>query len=103
MGKFLQRLRSSRKEKNEKLDITPPPTPPLSPYDDFPKQTNISKSVVTSRDQGQFLASMVRTKSESKGYKNERCPTSPSARDSAYSGPPRYDWIDVVSGEQYLL
>jgi hypothetical protein len=26
----------------------------------------------------------------------------PSARDSAFSGPPRYDWIDIVSRKVYL-
>merc|ERR1712003_150673 len=31
------------------------------------------------------------------GYKDSRSDTVPSARDSAFGGPPRYDWIDVES------
>lgn len=31
------------------------------------------------------------------GFKDLRSGTVPSLRESAYAGPPRYDWVDVVS------
>lgn len=37
----------------------------------------------------------VRDSSLHGGYKTKRASTVPTARESAYSGPPRYDWIDV--------
>mmetsp|Transcript_18901 Transcript_18901/g.23812 ORF Transcript_18901/g.23812 Transcript_18901/m.23812 type:complete len:278 (-) Transcript_18901:372-1205(-) len=43
----------------------------------------------------QIRDTMLHSSHLSKGYKSSRTSTVPTARDSAYNGPPRYDWIDV--------
>ena len=54
--------------------------------------------IISARDGAdKFRVSEVRdsTLHESKGFKAKRTTTVPSAKQSAYTGPPRYDWIDV--------
>lgn len=54
--------------------------------------------VVSGKDQGKYRPSDVYdTHQRKNGYKHKRSQTVPSARDAAYTGPPRYDWIDVES------
>ncbi len=57
----------------------------------------IERLIVSGADQGAFRPSDVYDSSQQLGYKHSRAATVPTARDSAYSGPPRYDWIDVES------
>ncbi len=54
--------------------------------------------VISARDgAGKFKVSQVRDTMlhQTRGYKATRSSTVPTARESAYNGPPRYDWIDV--------
>lgn len=55
------------------------------------------KSISKTRDTPEyFRPSEVRDHDlKDAGFKSKRSTTVPSARTSAYSGPPRYDWIDV--------
>jgi len=57
----------------------------------------VERRIVSGADQGTFRPSDVYDTSQEQGYKHSRAATVPTARDSAYSGPPRYDWIDVES------
>jgi hypothetical protein len=52
--------------------------------------------IISSKTAGKCKASLVRSM-KNDGYKSTRSVTVPTARDSAYTGPPRYDWIDVES------
>lgn len=53
--------------------------------------------IISARDgPDKFKASDVRDSMlHETGFKNKRSSTVPKAKDSAYTGPPRYDWIDV--------
>lgn len=106
----------------ETTEPTPPPSP--EPSQEEPRQTSKSKKSVTSKgipvvtadNPDDFNPSDVRKtlgqpKVTSKSLKKEikkskkkgPRPNSvildkaPTAREAAFSGPPRYDWIDVVS------
>jgi hypothetical protein len=61
--------------------------------------TERGEKVVSSSNKGNFRPSDVCDSSlrYGKGYKHTRSPTVPTARESAFSGPPRYDWVDVES------
>ena len=37
------------------------------------------------------------------GYKKKRAKTVPTAQDAAFSGPVRYDWVDVVSYSCFIV
>ena len=123
---LFSRFRKKKKDKKaassepEKADE---PTPPPSPLpEDSPRQSeskankSVTKKgipVITAGNPDDFTASDVRqttpgqpvltSKSTKKGKKKGPRPNSiilekaPTARESAFSGPPRYDWIDVVS------
>ena len=59
---------------------------------------NVGTTVISARDGAdKFKVSQVRDSQlhTTTGYKSKRATTVPTARSSAYSGPPRYDWIDV--------
>jgi hypothetical protein len=79
--------------------------PPLTfedPTANIPQKgavTERGENVVASFNQGHFRPSDVYDASlrDGKGYKHTRSPTVPTARESAFSGPPRYDWVDVES------
>lgn len=61
-------------------------------------EENGKPKIISARDgAGKFKASQVRDSMlhQTPGYKSTRSMTVPSARESAYTGPPRYDWIDV--------
>mmetsp|Transcript_17426 Transcript_17426/g.25405 ORF Transcript_17426/g.25405 Transcript_17426/m.25405 type:complete len:243 (+) Transcript_17426:68-796(+) len=56
------------------------------------------KRLILGSEQGTFLPSdVVGTSTLGLGYHDSRPTHVPTARESAYSGPPRYDWIDVES------
>merc|ERR1712174_153947 len=79
-------------EEEEENDDEPPANV-VEPYDG----TMSSRGVpVISSTTGNILPSAVAGDSQG-GYKDSRSGTVPSARDSAFGGPPRYDWIDVES------
>jgi len=67
-------------------------------YDPIPTSTH-GKAIVTS--QGSFKPSEVFDKGlhgkQNTGYKYTRPTAVPSAKESAFSGPVRYDWVDVES------
>lgn len=60
---------------------------------------NISTTVISAKDGAdKFKVSQVRDSqlhATTGGYEVKRPATVPTAKTSAYSGPPRYDWIDV--------
>ena len=51
------------------------------------------KKIVTSSNKGKFRASDV----FDAGYEQQRDKTVPTAKQATFSGPPRYDWVDVES------
>ena len=53
------------------------------------------KKIVDSSNQGNFRASDVYDVHA--GYKKKRSSYVPTAKESAFDGPPRYDWVDVES------
>lgn len=61
--------------------------------------TERGEKVVAASNQGNFRPSDVFDASlrDGTGYKDTRPTTVPTARESAFSGPPRYDWVDVES------
>jgi|AntRauTorckE5430_2_1112549.scaffolds.fasta_scaffold15853_2 hypothetical protein len=63
--------------------------------------TKQGEQVIASSNKGKFRPSDVCDPSlhdpKSAGYKHKRTSTVPTAKESAFSGPPRYDWIDVES------
>lgn len=66
-------------------------------YPDEPLSTD-EKKVVSGKDKGECRPSDVYDSYQrNNGYKHKRPQTVPSAKDAAYAGPPRYDWIDVES------
>lgn len=106
-------------ETEKPAEPTPPPSP--EPQDDARKSKSKSKKsvtkkgvpVVTGDNPEDFNPSDVRkttpgepavTSKSMKKSKKKRGPTpnsiildkAPTARESAFSGPPRYDWIDIV-------
>mmetsp|Transcript_7979 Transcript_7979/g.15032 ORF Transcript_7979/g.15032 Transcript_7979/m.15032 type:complete len:248 (+) Transcript_7979:197-940(+) len=84
---------------------TPEKAPPLTfedPTANIQQKRPVTKGgekVVESSNQGHFRPSDVFDTSlrDENGYKYTRSPTVPTARESAFSGPPRYDWVDVES------
>jgi hypothetical protein len=112
---------TTKEEQPEPVEPTPPPSP--EPSQEEPRQTSKSKKSVTSKgipvvtgdNPDDFNPSDVRKtlggpKVTSKSLKKEmkkskkKAPRpnsvvldkAPTAREAAFSGPPRYDWIDVV-------
>ncbi len=118
---FISRLRSTKSEKVTKADATseaPTETEPVVESDETrhpspstgaqPHPATVTRegvpiiSAAAGTDHS-FKPSDVRQnrKFTKKGVKVEKksilLAKAPAARDSAFSGPPRYDWIDIVS------
>lgn len=120
---LFSRFRKNKTKKGEKpLEATPPPSPQAS-QDDEARQSkkkstkSVTKEgipVITADNPDDFRASDVRkttpgqpavtkSKKAGKSKKKQRSPRPgsvvldkpPTAREAAFSGPPRYDWIDV--------
>ena len=140
-GKFLQKLRLSRKKRGRDDPVSPPEeiiasktevshaTAPLSPatdstfsdYDDVDYGASISKNgtpVISSLTMDHFRPSDVydsQSKADSQisdempmkvtldDKMNRKSRMVPTAKESAFSGPPRYDWIDIVSFTQEIF
>lgn len=125
-GRFKKKKESKKASKKDETELpTPPPSP--EPQEEAPRQSNkkskmsVSKTgvpIVTGDNPDDFNPSDVKQtspnepavssksmKKSQKKSKKKRGPRdnsvildkAPTARDSAFSGPPRYDWIDVVS------
>jgi hypothetical protein len=114
-------VKESKKEVtfDEPLEVTPPPseTPELGQESAPPRTSKKSYTkggdlIVTGDNPDDFVPSDVQKttpgkpiQSKSKKDKKKRSVSrhtvtlekAPTARESAFSGPPRYDWIDVVS------
>jgi hypothetical protein len=93
---MVRRNKSKTKEK----------APPLTfedPTANIPQKGPVTESgenVIASSNQGHFRPSDVYDASlrdGEGGYIHTRSSTVPTARESAFSGPPRYDWVDVES------
>jgi len=123
-GLFSRFRKKDKKDKTEKssskVEKVEEPTPPPSPEpQEESRQSKSKKSftkegipVVTGDNPDDFVPSDARktipgepavTKSKKKSKKKKAPPNTsiildhaPTARQSAFSGPPRYDWIDVV-------
>ena len=92
-----------KSKKDTKAPTAPPelftdPTHSITPGDTITRQ---GEQIIASSNQGKFRPSDVYDSSlrdpESQGYKHKRTTTVPTAKESAFSGPPRYDWVDVES------
>mmetsp|Transcript_20782 Transcript_20782/g.30721 ORF Transcript_20782/g.30721 Transcript_20782/m.30721 type:complete len:248 (-) Transcript_20782:194-937(-) len=99
MGLF----RKSKKDTTPGAPTAPPqsftdPTASITPGDTISRQ---GEQIIASSNQGKFRPSDVYDSSlhdpESQGYKHKRASTVPTAKESAFSGPVRYDWVDVES------
>jgi hypothetical protein len=120
---LFSRFRKKNKGKSVKeekpLEATPPPSPQPT-QDEEPRQSKKPEKsftkegipVITADNPDDFQASDVRkttpgqpavTKSKKAGKSKKRSPRpgsvvldhAPTAREAAFGGPPRYDWIDV--------
>lgn len=95
---FMGRFRKN-KSKSNKRDESPSP----APTDSSDEQLHVSREgvpIVTSTNASRFRASDVRPPKEerSKGHRNSVTDhVRVSAKQAAFAGPPRYDWIDIVS------
>lgn len=117
-AKFLKRLRAKKNRKVESsidkpieaprsasTDATDPIVDNVDTPDDQTQKYNGSvsrdgKPVISSVTAEHFRPSDVAgtsLKAQGRGYKETRATTVPTARNSAFAGPPRYDWVDVVS------
>lgn len=112
------RKNKDKKGTTEKVEEpTPPPSPQPSQEDNPRTSKNKSKKsvtkegipVITADNPDDFLASDVQKTDPgqpavTKSKKKKRGPRpgsvvldkAPTAREAAFSGPPRYDWIDIV-------
>ena len=122
--KFLQKLKAkrSRKEESKAKTLETPhstSTDDTEPVEDpttttpTPTTTNNTnkykgsvskdgKPVISSVTVDYFRPSDVAgnpLKETGRGYRDTRAKSVPTARNSAYTGPPRYDWVDVVRNE----
>jgi len=121
-AKFLKKLRAKRNRKTEpsiekpieaphstSTDATDSiaeyvDTPIVTPDEDTEKYkgsvSRDGKPVISALTADHFRPSDVAStslKERGRGYKDTRASTVPTARNSAYAGPPRYDWVDVES------
>lgn len=117
-AKFLKRLRAKKNRKVESsidkpieaprsasTDATDPIVDNVDTPDDQTQKYNGSvsrdgKPVISSVTAEHFRPSDVAgtsLKAQGRGYKETRATTVPTARNSAFAGPPRYDWVDVES------
>ena len=97
---FMSRLRRSKKETKKDDDRSPSKEPTADAV------TREGVPVISSTPEGAhvFKPSDVRQNKQSSVKNGKKMfkktlilEKAPNARDSAFSGPPRYDWIDIVS------
>lgn len=93
---FKKKSKKDSKAKSEETEQEAPQEQYASPTRDVEPEKPVSKQgkkIVDSTNAGNFRPSDV----YDAGYKNVRTSTVPAARDAAFVGPPRYDWVDVES------
>lgn len=92
--------KAAKNTKTKEEDL-PQLSPPPEQWRDLPDMeeepakpvSKQGKKIVDSANQGMFHPSDV----YDAGYEELRTTTVPTARDAAFDGPPRYDWVDVES------
>jgi len=102
--------------RNSKNKAPPPATNTTTAFNDPSMSiqqsepiTEQGEQVIASSNQGKFRPSDVYDsslhdpQSQGMGYKHKRNSTVPTAKESAFSGPPRYDWVDVESAAAIKL
>lgn len=96
---LIARLRSRTKRSStgfgDKRDQTPsPPTGKSSPVNEFESETRI---VTPSSTSSKPVSVKGRKRSKLPFREEVTLDRAPTAREAAFAGPPRYDWIDIVS------
>lgn len=111
---FINRMRKSTKQQEvtnvkEATKVKESRTPASSTSANSKSITREGVPVISSVAEHKFKPSDVRQnkqQSVKNGQKFERksviLEQAPAARDAAFNGPPRYDWIDIVSDSQLL-
>jgi hypothetical protein len=99
MGLF-RKSKKDTKAPTAPSELFTDPTDSITPGDTISRQ---GEQIIASSNQGKFRPSDVYDsslrdpESKSQGYKHKRTTTVPTAKESAFAGPPRYDWVDVES------